>query len=155
MRADNFAVFCLGVHICNGNFSRQTPLKRLNHAHTVVNTQHAHDVFMRMRHHFRNDHAVAADALSKHRVTEKRAARVILRAGINRAILGFHADCAAGHAADGQLHFLFFLRALGAHIPHGALCLYARFAVRVACVAFHNSVSLLLYLACFSRKSII
>ena len=47
----------------------------LNHAHTVVHTQYAHDIFMRMRQHLGDNHAVAADALSKDRVTEKRAAR--------------------------------------------------------------------------------
>ena len=73
--------------------------------------------------------AVAANAFRQHGIAKERAARVFLRTGVNRSVLGLHADCAASHAANGQLHRLFLLCALGAHIPRGALCSCPRPAV--------------------------
>ena len=129
MGADNFAVLGFGMQVGDGNFSRESALERLNHAHTVVHPQHTHDVFMRMRQHLGDNHAVAADAFRQNRIAKERSARVFFRAGVNRSVLGLHADCAASHAANGQLHRLFLLCALGAHIPRGALRASARPAV--------------------------
>ena len=129
MCADDFTVFRFCMQIRDGNFSRQSAFKRLNHTHAIVYAQNTHDIFMRMRQHLGNNHAVAANALGQHRIPKKRAVCILLGAGINGAVLSLHADCAFGHTANGQLHRLFFLCALGAHIPHGPLVSRARSAV--------------------------
>lgn len=76
MGADNFAVLGFGMQVGDGNFSRESALERLNHAHTVMHPQHAHDVFMRMRQHLGDNHAVAADAFRQNRIAKERSARV-------------------------------------------------------------------------------
>ena len=126
---NNFAVLSFDMQVGDGNLSRESAFKRLNHAHTVVYPQHTHDIFMRMRQHLGDNHSITADAFRQNRIAKERSARVFFRAGVNRSVLSLHADCAASHAANGQLHRLFLLCALVAHIPRGALRARARPAV--------------------------
>ena len=145
--ADNLSVLSFGIHVSYGNFGRQTAFKRLNDARAVMHTQYAHDILMSMRQHFRDNHMVASNALRQNRISKKRAACVFLCAGKRRAVLRFHADHAARHAANGQLNSLFFLCAHFANRRRGALsrlfCSHAGLMISIACIAFH------IFLSCF------
>ena len=141
MRANDCSVLSFSIHIRYGNLSRQAAFKRLNDTRSIMYTQYAHDIFMRMRQYLCDNHMIASNAFSKNRVAKKCAACILLCARKRRAVFRFHADYAARHTANGQLNGLLFLRAHFAdwccRTPALLFSSHAGFMIITACIAFH------------------